>query len=881
MFGLVRVLFASALFIVSMTPSSALAQSTGDPWAEPLNLSHSGIAENPAFVIDSDGVGHAVWQDDLGYYVYTRLDGNQWSLPETTSLNLLFGPSLPGETRDTQSAIYTGPNPSFIAGPGQFIYAFWISPEGELLTSKVRNPDFEHVTAWQPGRPITAQAASFSVAGDARGVLHLAYVRTVSDAASPAGIYYTRSSDSGVNWSSPVLLYESSYLRRLGEGEANVSLAIAGPEDAQRVYVAWDNRPRKQAFLAQSADGGRSWEQPKLVAGPEPDSGSAGPFNIQVGADQNSLVLVWQSGQPGGACSQIYQSSRDSGATWSQPQLMIEGLLGCAQANEFVTGLAGSSEAPLYFLTETKGQVSLSAWNGLEWSQPQAQPTLSGFEEPEIYTGVDYGCHRASLLAERLYIIGCDQGGGGDVWVTSLDLRSNTSWFSAPVWSQLSPIVSESLEIEAVELAATDDGSMHAFITQHQAPAIYYTYWDGELWSRITPVLELPAGEAAGAAVAAGPGNELFLIAPDNRGTLYFSRATSGNAATESRWSTPTQFETGHEGQIGSADVAWDAAGTVYVAYSVPVNEDRGVYLVQSKDHGASWSKPLQVFDGEAAGFDLVGAPSLLTSANGVVHVIWKEQSIEGDGVPQPLALYHARSDDGGQTFSDAALAVEEPVGWREILADGNGNLHLLWQSQDTPTTVWDQVSVDGGRTWEHPHGLPDEGKVAAVTSDPAGRLHLVGVGLDALGNWLWDGSRWQSEAPLALPWSSQQESLVRLLAATVNPQGKMMVVLAESTGEGDSVEMRPLYSTRALELPPEQPGIQEVPTQTLLPPPTFLSTPATAVDSGPANSGDQTNRNEANGLVSPLLIALLPVALLLLVVLGIVMWRVARSRDR
>ena len=121
----------------------------------------------------------------------------------------------------------------------------------------------------------------------------------VDDPANPAGIYYTRSKNSGRSWAVPVLLYESPYLRTLGEGEANLSVATAGTEDALRVYIAWDNRPRKQVLLAQSADGGESWEQPAPVAGPAPDSGLAGPFNIHVGANQNSVVLVWQSGQPG------------------------------------------------------------------------------------------------------------------------------------------------------------------------------------------------------------------------------------------------------------------------------------------------------------------------------------------------------------------------------------------------------------------------------------------------------------------------------------------------------------------------------------------------------------------------------------------------------
>jgi hypothetical protein len=465
---------------------------------------------------------------------------------------------------------------------------------------------------------------------------------------------------------------------------------------------------------------------------------------------------------------------------------------------------------------------------------------------------------------------------------------SDISWFQPQTWSQLSPVTGENLKIEAVELAATDDGSIHAFLSQQHDPTIYYTYWDGELWSRINPVLKLPEGEAAWPAIATGPGNELFLIARNNRGMLYFSRAISGNAATQSRWSTPTRLEIGHDGEIGSFDVAWDATGTVYVAYSVPINEERGIYLVLSKDQGTTWSEPLQVFDGAAAGLDLVGAPSLLTSENGYLHIIWTQQSIQGDGVPQPLSLYYTRSEDGGRTFNDAEPVVKEPVAWREIVTDGKGNLHLLWQPHDTLTTVWDQVSSNGGRTWQYPEGLPDEGRLATVTTDPAGRLHLVGVGPKALDHWFWDGSHWQSETPPSWYLSSQQESPVELLAAAVNKQGKMMVVLAEQTGGSDVAERTLLYSTRTLELPPMLAVTQKVPTQTLLPPtltpatptPEGLLTLTPSVDNGTATSG-QMDDTETNNQTFPIAIALLPVAILLLSVLGLVIRQGTRTKDR
>ena len=184
-----------------------------------------------------------------------------------------------------------------------------------------------------------------------------------------------------MSWTVPVFLYKSPYLRRLAEGEANLSVAAVGTGDATHVYIAWDNRRRKQVLLAQSSDGGKNWNEPTIVASAAPDSGLDGPFNIHVGADQNSVVLVWQSGQatngllPG--CSQIYQSSRDGGATWSDPQSMMEDVGGCAQSNAFVTRLGNSPKGPLYFLIETKSKILLIAVERL--SMEPASGTTDSF----------------------------------------------------------------------------------------------------------------------------------------------------------------------------------------------------------------------------------------------------------------------------------------------------------------------------------------------------------------------------------------------------------------------------------------------------------------------------------------------------------------------
>jgi hypothetical protein len=625
------------------------------------------------------------------------------------------------------------------------------------------------------------------------------------------------------------------------------------------------------------------------IAGPVPDSGTASPFNIQVGALENSTVLVWQSTNQEGACSQYFQSSSDAGTTWSQPQPMAKELLGCAQANKFVAGQAAAPGKFLYLLTNIQGQVFLSAWNGSQWSVPQAQPTLSSFEDPEIYTRVEFSCHQATLFAGSLYVAGCDLGRGGDIWMTSRDLGTTESWFLPPEWSQPLPVTSDDLDVTAVGLAATEDNLIHAVFSQRLDTAIYYTRWDGTTWSRISPVMQLPDGEAGSPVLASGPGNELFLIARSSQGRLYFSRANSSDAVTESGWSTPARIPIAQNGMASPADIAWDTTGTIHVAYSVPVNDERGVYLIQSTDHGKTWSDPLQVFDGATANFDFVGSPSLVALSNNLVYISWRQYSAQVDGVSRPLSLYSARSEDDGHTFGKAEIVVDAPVTWGEIEADSQGNLHRLWQLQDMAATILNQVSVNGGRSWQAIQLLPADVEAATVTRDPAGRLHLIGVGIDSLSHWLWDGNRWQAEAPLRWSFAPQGENTIELLAAAANMDGKLVTVFATPVGAGDIPQRHLFFSIRTLDPTPELPAVQETiiqptlsPTDTPASPPAKQSPkPIATVRSSSINLQDPIQQTDTGNSLAPLGRALLPVVLLLLIVLGVVVRRVTRVDGR
>ena len=79
------------------------------------------------------------------------------------------------------------------------------------------------------------------------------------------------------------------------------------------------------------------------------------------------------------------------------------------------------------------------------------------------------------------------------------------------------------------------------------------------------------------------------------------------------------------------------------MAFSIPVNESRGIYLTRSEDMGESWQEPILVFDGVDAGWDVVGAPQVVMSDDGVLHLLWTKQILLADGVTAQ-ALYYTRS---------------------------------------------------------------------------------------------------------------------------------------------------------------------------------------------------------------------------------------------
>ena len=756
-----------AAFVAQFPIPRVAAQTNNDPWSAPVNLSHSGSTTDPNIVVDSDGGIHVIWVDAYAGTLYSFNKGDHWSSPYSVTFPF-------GDMR-----------PQLVAGKDGLIFAFWINERGNLYYSFVRATSFDSPTQWADSHWLADLALVRSITIDSLGRVHLVYVRTLDTFNLPAGVYYQRLDASSFKWTLPKLLYSSPYFRGLASDQANVEIATADMDGVTRVFAAWDNRSRREIMLANSQDGGRTWDTPVEIVKPELNSESASSFHIRVGASSGKVLLIWQYGDPAASCTQYYQWSIDGGSTWSDRHQMLEDINGCAQDNQILV----SSDKLFVVESRFLGREYLLALSGSQWSPPQAQDVLNNFTDPETYNTVNYSCQQSAVQGEKgqLFVVGCDAGtgpnltnrspsgqgqvatGAGDIWFMSRSLGTVSDWFpKQPTWSFPTVIASGQKAISSPLLIADAQEQVHAFWTQlnngssasdvsnsNATTAIYYSRWNGDHWSLPSAILTTLAGDARQPAVTIDAKDHLLVVWSGGDGEIYFSLADAKLATSASDWAAPLSLPSPR--YLGSSpDILVDKSGTIYVAYAVPLNEERGVYLTQSKDGGKTWSQPIQIFDGATVNWEMVDRPILALAGEGQLHVLWTRSTIPSGTGPQ--ALYYARSADGGKTWSAAQEVVEKHVVWSDLVGLDGGLVHRLWQEDSAGQgLVWHQYSTDDGVTWSRPTSIVSFGGSAgpvASSVDSAGGLHLLwfnnpGEGLYSLQHWSWQGDRWTTQEGL------------------------------------------------------------------------------------------------------------------------------------
>lgn len=859
------------------------AQSAAN-WSDPINLSQSGSASEPAIVVNSSSSFHVVWIDEFDGNKYVSGNALEWSQPVVADLPF-------------KDAV-----PKLLADKEGYIHAFWLDKSNALFYSAMQASDFASASSWTPPVQLAESTLDFGITVDQNDDLDLTYIKPVETTEYPAGVYYLKlvKGNTAWAWSSPVLLDSSPYFRTLKLEDSSADIATSTIDGEIQVYAVWDNRPRERVYLIISPDGGQTWGTPKEIDKPDIGSGYNSTSKILVEANKMDVLLVWQRSSTGGFCSHYYQKSNDGGETWSQPNEVSSGSSSCGQEDQ----LFNDGNGMVYLWTILQNQVNLYAWNWQRWSNPQVQNELSAFTDPETEKLVVYDCRQPVLDgSQRLAVAGCDTNGGGDIWFTDRQLDDAANWFSSETaWSEVEEFVSSQTEIDAPVLLAAPDNHLLALWSQaDQATgntdqeAIHLARWDGESWTQTGPIFRSAQGSLAQPSAAIddkGRVNAVWSSSED--GKLYFSWANIANSQNPSEWTEPVTLPIS-QALAHSPQILVDKSGDIDVVYSVPVNEERGIYLIRSQDGGVTWSSPVKIFDGVIANWQSVDYPLLVETSDGGLHTLWSQRSVLDGGVI--LGLYYARSEDNGNTWSEPEIVTDSEVMWSQIATLDQGTLVRMWQggNQLQPLIKY-QFSQDSGLNWSTEESLGSFGEkslMAKLVTTPTGNLHMLQVVQTSAGDlflrdWLWENGRWSVNEYINLTDGLLEEAYS--MESTVSSDGNLAMVLSAKTNTqpGNLDRYGLIFTNRVLGLPTVKPTLPTTaPSDS--PPPSPTATPvftpiatqvvqATPTPDLATNVFTESPTSSSNSFMSAgrgvLLSALIIVAA---IIIGI--WRVRRNR--
>lgn len=258
--------------------------------------------------------------------------------------------------------------------------------------------------------------------------------------------------------------------------------------------------------------------------------------------------------------------------------------------------------------------------------------------------------------------------------------------------------------------------------------------------------------------LALGRQGHLYAAWTEYEGGLWFSRSTDHGAS----FSQPVRLAGGGDAKPARGPaLAVDAAGAVYLAWTVGEDRAADIHLARSVDQGRSFGAPRIVVDSTGH----ADAPKIAADGRGTVHLVYAESPAG------PFGRYHVRytrSSDGGRTF-EAPREISRPhseqfasVSFPALRLDGADNLYVLWELFPSrghyPRGLGFASSSDSGRTFASPSIVPGSADPAlGVNGSQQGllmsKLAVNGAGAVAVVNstfkrneashiWLFRGQR-------------------------------------------------------------------------------------------------------------------------------------------
>lgn len=816
------------LFLLLTTLATAVAQPEADTWQPPVNLSQSGVAANPSLLVVAGGDLVALWQDPFLGYTYARRSGGFWSEPVAITVPFSEPPGARPQSENF-GGFYL---PTFVVGANGRLHAFWRSARGGLFYSQASLATLSDAGAWSTPQQIAESAVALDVTLADNGRFHLGYVRTAHSPEFPTGVYYRFSDDNGTTWSTPILVYRSNYLRPLTPRQSHVQISAAG--DA--VSLVWDDPLISRVYFARAAGDPPTWTEPQIIdeRRQTDDPAAAGPDNITLLAEGDTLHLLWRAQRQANACLLYHQISADAGVTWQAP-LPLREQPTCADDYRWLPRLATlPSNAPRLLMVQSGANLYLQAWDGASWSEPQPQPTLTQITDPVTYRPALLGCQQAVQTANQLFVLACTSGTLTDIWWFERELRDVPDWYALDEpspWQEAVALATTRERVSDPVLLVDSADKFYLFWlqtaqttdlvgTQNALSTIYYASWTENGWSRVVPLIRLPdLVDQFAAVMAADDRISVIWRNPVSR-SFFVTQVDAASAWLPADWSTPQTLSWG--AQVSSLFLLPGQTGDLDAVYAVPLNEGRGIYLIRQNREGGDWREPVLILDAAVAGWDMVDNPVMARTEDGALHLVATAYMLQPSAVP--IGLYYARSQDDGQTWSAPEPLVTGRVLTSQLASTGQSNLLVAWQEERgaSPELLF-RHSTNGGSSWEAPGRLLASDMAygaSAIIVDVAGQAHWLQTvqardGRLFVREWVWRSGSWQVTESLAL--AATADGLPpSSLAAAMSRNGRLVVLSAydEAAAESGEISTRVFLAERPYELPSD-----------LLPPP-VVATP-------------------------------------------------------
>jgi hypothetical protein len=306
-------------------------------------------------------------------------------------------------------------------------------------------------------------------------------------------------------------------------------------------------------------------------------------------------------------------------------------------------------------------------------------------------------------------------------------------------WSPAVNLYDAPTASEAPSMVVDPSGTVHLFWGESSSErnsvpnTLFYSTWDGSAWSQPHDVLISPEGLTAKAglpsAVAGQDGRINLAWLGGFSGTVYFSSARADEAFGARGWRKPVPVSP-RSVVADEPRLAQEPGGRLHLVYSVPLGNEQGIYHASSDDGGETWAAPLMVPGSRQGEGKILLDPRVAVSPDGTIHAAWAWANTP-EVIP-PLGVMYSRSEDNGKSWSRPLAVAEGPYRYPDLAVRGESEIHLVWCGTLPDRHKFHAWSQDDGLNWSGRTVILEIGGFhgyGGMAVDGGATLHLAIIG--------------------------------------------------------------------------------------------------------------------------------------------------------